>query len=89
MISVINKILIDCDLILFQELTGVPACDLPDSPTHPGLPMRRKVGTAFEFDESILKPTTTCNMEVRYFSLRDLYFEGFLTGVCFYAPSIG
>lgn len=28
--------------------------ELPESPTHPGKPMRRKVGTTFEFDESLL-----------------------------------
>lgn len=36
------------------ELTGVVPTELPESPTHPGHPMRRKVGTAFEFDEAML-----------------------------------
>ena len=31
--------------------------ELPESPTHPGRPMRRKVGTSFEFDESLLENT--------------------------------
>lgn len=39
-----------------SELTGVIPKEIPDSPTHPGLPMRRRVGTSFEFDDSILQP---------------------------------
>jgi len=38
-------------------LTGVVPSELPESPTHPGRPMRRKVGTSFEFDESLLGST--------------------------------
>ncbi|XP_066920925.1 FERM domain-containing protein 4A-like isoform X2 [Clytia hemisphaerica] len=37
------------------ELTGIVPSELPESPTHPGRPMRRKVGTSFEFDESLLE----------------------------------
>lgn len=40
--------------LLLQDLTGVVPEELPESPTHPGKPMRRKVGTTFEFDESLL-----------------------------------
>ncbi|XP_047126339.1 FERM domain-containing protein 4A isoform X1 [Hydra vulgaris] len=35
------------------DLTGQLPSDLPESPTHPGMPMRRKMGTSFQFDESL------------------------------------
>lgn len=49
-------------------LTGVVPTELPESPTHPGRPMRRKVGTSFEFDESLLDTVdysgqTSCELE--------------------------
>jgi len=55
------------------ELTGVIPNDLPESPTHPGKPMRRKVGTSFEFDESLL--SVYHNMEGREFERLERDYE--------------
>ena len=61
------------------ELTGQVPSEMPESPTHPGNPMRRKVGTSFEFSESILQGDGDADEREYDIMLRDYEIQNQIT----------